>query len=124
MKKSTWQTLGALGIAAVVGSAAIIGLNAWDARQTTAESIPAPVVVSNFEVNGFAEAPEKPAPVVVEAAPEAVVEEPVPEAPDYGQPVPWIEDPNPNNTEGGYWDTTQCPSGSAYQAPDGNQYCS
>ncbi len=65
-----------------------------------------------------------PTPTVEQVVEEVPVEEaPVDEAPYYGEPVPWIADPNPNSAEGGYWDTTQCPTSSAHQGPDGNQYC-
>ena len=76
-------------------------------------------------VEPSAEPTVEPAPVVEAPAP-APAPEPAPApapAPNYGTPIPWIADPNPNNAEGGYWDTTQCASGAGYQAPDGNQYC-
>ena len=134
MKKQTWQILGTLVGVGVIGGAGIFGIQAIDANRATLEPTAEPTsVVSVYETNGFAEAPEKVAPApapVVEAAPAPVepapVEEPVydePAAPDYGTPVPWIADPDPNNAEGGYWDTSACPSGAGYQAPDGNQYC-
>ena len=113
----------AAGSAILLALVGVLGANAIQAPKPTA--VPA---VSVYEVNGYAEAPEKVAPApVVAAEPAPVVEEapaePEPPAPDYGTPVPWIADPNPNNAEGGYWDTSACPSGAGYQAPDGNQYC-
>ena len=38
-------------------------------------------------------------------------------------PVPFIVDPNPENAAGGFYDTSQCPSGSASTGPDGVPYC-
>lgn len=38
-------------------------------------------------------------------------------------PVPFIADPNPENAAGGFYDTSQCPSGSASTGPDGVPYC-
>lgn len=37
--------------------------------------------------------------------------------------VPWVSDLNPENTMGGYWDTSQCPTQSGSTGPDGIQYC-
>lgn len=122
-----------LTAAVSAGALVLAGLVGVGIFTSISNATPEPTsVVSVYEVNGFAEAPAKQVAPVVEVVPVApVAEEPAPAepapqepAPDYGTPVPWIADSNPNNAEGGYWDTTQCPSGAAYQAPDGNQYCS
>lgn len=119
----------AIGGSAAIAVAVLVGASIFTSINTAAQNAPQPTataVVSLFEINGYAEAPAKPEPApepVVEVAPapapEPVVEEPA--APDYGTPVPWVADPN--SREGGFWDTTACPSGRAYQAADGNQYC-
>ena len=38
-------------------------------------------------------------------------------------PVPFIVDPNPENAAGGFYDVSQCASGSASTGPDGIPYC-
>lgn len=63
-------------------------------------------------------APVAPAPAPAPVAPPAPAPAP---APALGMPVPWI--PQPGNAEGGYWDTTACPSGSASVASDGVVRC-
>jgi len=127
-----WRTV---GIALVAGAAVALS-GAWGVSASGILDRPAPAPTVVVE-----EAPELPptAAVTPTATPAptpelvvvAPVEEPAPPAPtadesatepDYGQPVPWI--PDPGNAEGGYWDTTACPSSAAYTAPDGNSYCS
>jgi hypothetical protein len=121
MRNLTKGIIASLGAAAVITTGALIGVSANTAEPVDVQTH-SPSVVSVEEVV----APEEtstPAPTV-EPAPAA--EEPAPEpapAPNYGTRIPWVADPNPNNTEGGYWDTTQCASGAGYQAADGNQYC-
>ena len=119
-----WRTAAiALGSAAVL---ALGGVWAANASGVFERPTPQPTAVVQEEVTPTPTATPTPPPEpvvepVVEAPP--VEEAPVEEPPYYGEPVPWIADPNPNNTEGGYWDTTQCPTSSAHQGPDGNQYC-
>tara|TARA_R110002124_G_scaffold5003_8_gene31482 strand:- start:3819 stop:4247 length:429 start_codon:yes stop_codon:yes gene_type:complete len=140
MKKLTTGILAGLSAAAVIATGAILGVSSTTAEPEPSQA-PTAVVVTVEENTLRQETPNTvrqtvlPAPVleeaVVEPAPvQAPVAAPAPTpapepepAPDYGTPIPWIADPNPNNAEGGYWDTTQCASGAGYQAPDGNQYC-
>lgn len=57
-------------------------------------------------------------------ADEPAADEPVEEDPWAGRtPVPFIVDPNPENAAGGFYDVSQCPSGSASTGPDGVPYC-
>jgi hypothetical protein len=139
MKNMTKGIIASLSAAAVITTGAFIGVSA-----TTAEPEETQAAVVTVDENTLRqETPNTvrqtvlPAPVVeetvIEPAPTqepatepapAPAPEPAPEpAPNYGTPIPWIADSNPNNAEGGYWDTTQCASGAGYQAPDGNQYC-
>lgn len=117
-------------VAITVAAVAVLGLGGvWAANATGIFERPMPeptAVVREDPTTPPAATSTTPTPT---ADPAPVVEAPAPEPdpapvvdePDYGQPVPWIADPN--NAEGGYWDTTACPSGAAYTAPDGNSYC-
>ena len=106
-------------------AAAIIGGQALASTGGPTEPTPTPTyVVSVYELNGFAAGPPKATPTpatATEAAPIVAAPEEAPEEPYYGTPLPWVA--QEGNAEGGYWDTTQCPSSSGYTAPDGNQYC-
>lgn len=137
MKKLTTGILASLSAAAVIATGAIIGASAMNAEpeetkasfvtvdeNTLRQETPNTVRQTVLPAPVLEEAVVEPAPVQAPVAAPAPAPAPEPEpAPDYGTPIPWIADPNPNNAEGGYWDTTQCASGAGYQAPDGNQYC-
>ena len=139
MKNMTKGIIASLSAAAVITAGAIVGVSAMEAapEETRAAVVTVDENTLRQETPNTVRQTVLPAPVVEEAvivpapAQELVAEpapapapapEPAP-APNYGTPIPWIADSNPNNAEGGYWDTTQCASGAGYQAPDGNQYC-
>lgn len=111
--------------AEVVASGTAVEEQPVSPRDEADEHREAPVVVTPVESTAEPVAPVEVAPAPVAPAPVVVAPEPVapapPPAPELGMPVPWIV--QEGNTEGGYWDTTACPSSTASVAADGVVRC-